>query len=293
MFLPVDALHGRCTTERRALPGRPSLHNDDSSSHPPLPIPELHQQLDRRSGRRPKRCDSLDGVTRPIVSSQLLLGGPCCLGFRDTIEPSSRGQLKTNWRLGPIYQSKGGMRGEQASRFDIVVGSVAGGCLSTLLGHPLDTIKVHKQVNPALTNSSALQVVRYLSQGSIMRLFRGISAPMANQVLMNTVMFSTFDRTRSFASERLDGNAAAVGDGLLSGFATACLSTPADWFKIRSQMSLSSPFDGSTTSSLLSVLRMDAEMNGERRHLAVIRTIYRGHVANLCREGVFTMVYVR
>ena len=184
------------------------------------------------------------------------------------------------------------MRGEQASKFDIVAGSVAGGCLSTLLGHPLDTIKVHKQVNPALTNSSALQVVRYLSQGSIMRLFSGISAPMANQVLMNTVMFSTFDRTRSFASERLDGNAAAVGAGLLSGFATACLSTPADWFKIRSQMSLSSPFDGSTTSSLLSVLKSDAEMNGERRPLALIRTIYRGHVANLCREGVFTMVYL-
>ena len=57
-----------------------------------------------------------------------------------------------------------------------------------------------------------------------MILFRGISAPMTHQVLMNTVMFSTFDRTRSFASERLDGNVAAMGAGLLSGFATACLS---------------------------------------------------------------------
>ena len=184
------------------------------------------------------------------------------------------------------------MRGEQASKSDIVAGSVTAGCLSTLLGHPLDTIKVHKQVNPALANSSALQVVRFLSQGSFMRLFRGISAPMANQVLMNTVMFSTFDRTRSFASERLDGNAAAMGAGLLSGFATACLSTPADWFKIRSQISLSSSFDGSATSSLLSVLKRDAETNGKRRPFALIRTIYRGHLANLCREGVFTMVYL-
>ena len=102
-----------------------------------------------------------------------------------------------------------------------------------------------------------------------MILFRGISAPMTHQVLMNTVMFSTFDRTRSFASERLDGNVAAMGAGLLSGFATACLSMPADWFKIRSQISLSLLFDSSTTRSLLSVLKKDAETNGKHRPFAL------------------------
>jgi solute carrier family 25 carnitine/acylcarnitine transporter 20/29 len=154
-----------------------------------------------------------------------------------------------------------------------IAGATGAGCASTLLGHPLDTIKVHLQTNPKL--SSTLHATTSLLQnnaGNPLVFFRGMAPPLVNAVVMNTVMFSVF---RSVKQSLPDGTTGALTAGFLSGLATACLSTPTDFVKIQSQLR------GIRSATVLAEIA---------RTNPVI--LCRGHVANLGREGLFTMVYL-
>lgn len=178
-----------------------------------------------------------------------------------------------------------------------IAGSITAGCFSTILGHPLDTIKVHQQTSAKFINpSSSLHVAKELCQGNVLRLFKGIGPPMANQIIMNSVMFSVFHKVKDVTSQSgMDDKSAALCSGLLSGLATACLSTPFDWFKIQAQLSLtkssSKPTDVIARTDVLSICKHLWHDNNQQM-TKVIQTIYRGHVPNLAREGVFTMVYL-
>ena len=84
---------------------------------------------------------------------------------------------------------------------------------------------------------------------------------------------------------------AAVTAGLLSGFAIATLSTPLDWIKIQAQLqqvSSNEKYDKRNGMSILQNLLRENQYNV----MKTMRTLYRGHVPNLAREGVFTMVYL-
>jgi solute carrier family 25 carnitine/acylcarnitine transporter 20/29 len=149
--------------------------------------------------------------------------------------------------------------GRFSSYEEHIVGSTVAGVGSTILGHPLDSIKTHLQTNPKLQNS--FHVIREVKLG----IFRGMAPPLISAIAMNTVMFSVFDQVNE-----------QVGDpfiaGILSGFATAMISTPMDYVKIHAQLS-------------------------GRQSWSIVRAtspfmLYRGHVANLGREGLFTMVYL-
>lgn len=190
-----------------------------------------------------------------------------------------------------------------------IAGSITAGIFSTAIGHPLDTIKIHQQTKSHLfTNpSSSFHVGRVLSQGNVFRLFKGIGPPMANQIIMNTVMFTVFQKTKGVlvtsgqqsvgdgdgAAPLLDETTAALCSGLLSGFATACLSTPFDWFKIQAQLTLLDSHNGSVggavkasrTDMLAICKQLWHDSNGQGTK--VMQTIYRGHTPNLAREGVF------
>ena len=91
-----------------------------------------------------------------------------------------------------------------------ILGSVVAGISSTVLGHPLDTVKTHLQTNPELTSS--LQVVKKLR----LEVFRGIAPPLVNAIIMNSVMFSVFDAVEA----RMNNPFIA---GIISGFATAMI----------------------------------------------------------------------
>jgi len=166
-----------------------------------------------------------------------------------------------------------------------IAGSMTGGCVSTVLGHPLDTIKVHQQTQPNVSRVGLFHIAKNLGA---FQLFRGIGPPMMSQIIMNTVMFSVFRNVKEITSNSsvMDENVSAMCAGLISGFATACLSTPSDWIKIQAQLSQNSKMDSSFL--ILKRLIQDHQHQSGK----VIQIVYRGHVANLCREGVFTMVYL-
>ena len=148
-----------------------------------------------------------------------------------------------------------------------IIGSVVAGISSTVLGHPLDTVKTHLQTNPHFHNS--MEVVTKLR----LEVFRGMAPPLVNAIIMNSVMFSVFDAVDA----RVNNPFIA---GIISGFATAVISTPMDYIKI--QMQLSSK--NRTVSSVL--------FRNERMDLSLIQKLYRGFTLNLAREGIFTMVYL-
>lgn len=155
------------------------------------------------------------------------------------------------------------------------MGSVVAGISSTVLGHPLDTIKTHLQTNPNYSNS--LEVARKLRAG----VFRGMAPPLINAIIMNSVMFSVFDTVEA----RVKNPFVA---GVLSGFATAIVSTPTDYVKIQMQL-----MSGKENATLSSILRQNTNHNDPKNvTLDTLRKLYRGFTLNLAREGVFTMIYL-
>lgn len=152
--------------------------------------------------------------------------------------------------------------------FAEIVAATGAGVVTTVVGHPLDTIKVHLQTNASLKGT--VQASKSLIQQRA--LFRGIAPPLVNAVVMNTVMFSVFTAIKEKTGGNEDSFWSALVAGLVSGFATACISTPTDYVKIHAQV------HGVSQAKLI--------------YSTPFLHLFRGHVANLGREGVFTMVYL-
>lgn len=158
---------------------------------------------------------------------------------------------------------------------DEMLAAAGAGCAATLVGHPLDTLKVHLQTQPHL--STTFRAAQSLFHAGPCVFMRGIGPPLCNAVLMNTVMFGVFNRLKhsSGLSYVAGETASSLVAGLVSGCAIACIGTPMDFVKIHAQL------HGGRSLTILS--------HALRRHP---RALLRGHTANLGREGIFTMVYL-
>ena len=153
------------------------------------------------------------------------------------------------------------------------VSASASGCCATLLGHPLDCLKVRMQAEQTTIRQGALPTAAtMLRREGVRAFFRGCGPPLINAVLMNTVMFVCFAEFRK-RSTFLGDVGGALASGCLAGVATATLSTPFDFVKIQAQL-----HGGAPLPTALAALRAGA--------------LFRGHAANCLREGVFTAVYL-
>jgi hypothetical protein len=169
-----------------------------------------------------------------------------------------------------------------------VLGAAGAGCVSTLLGHPLDTIKTHLQTNHSYQTS--WQVATSLRSG----LWRGMGPPLMNAIVMNTVMFSVFENVKQSLGGQDQELSTSLLAGIGAGIATACISTPTDYVKIHAQLS---PQSSSSLQIVRQTLMMTKQQQAQaqpnnKKHPAAVAVFYRGHVANLLREGIFTMVYL-
>ena len=161
-----------------------------------------------------------------------------------------------------------------------IIGATTAGVVTTVVGHPLDTLKVHLQTTASSHNVSTWQMASRLFQERL--LFRGMLPPLANAIIMNTVMFGAFQSVKKACGE-VDDPYHSLAAGLVSGFATACISTPTDYFKIQAQL-------GKTTACTNSMSRCFSKLM--QYNPQSITRVFRGHTVNLGREGVFTMVYL-
>ena len=157
-----------------------------------------------------------------------------------------------------------------------IVASACSGCTATLLGHPLDCIKVRLQAmqRPGMTTfSCAMDLLKTEGPPAFLR---GVGAPLINAVIMNTVMFVAFEEARKRLPDTTVGSLLA---GAISGLATSVLSTPTDWLKVQAQVRAAKVRD-----VLSDVLRAGP--------LHAPRKMFTGHTMNMLREGVFTAVYL-
>uniref|UniRef100_A0A7S1BPG3 Mitochondrial carrier protein n=1 Tax=Corethron hystrix TaxID=216773 RepID=A0A7S1BPG3_9STRA len=149
-----------------------------------------------------------------------------------------------------------------------IIGATCAGCASTLIGHPLDTLKVHLQTGSQLSNNAVSAARSLFTVHGPGVFFRGIGPPLFNAVLMNTVMFSVFNSFK-------DSSQSALYAGFISGIATAFISTPTDFIKVQAQVT------GGNSREVLRKIVLRHPM-----------ALFRGHIPNLAREGIFTMVYL-
>ena len=153
---------------------------------------------------------------------------------------------------------------------EIVAGS-ASGLICTLIGHPLDCVKVRQQADAARgrPTSTAARAARMLREEGVQAFARGVGPPLVNAALMNSLMFVVFAECRRMLPDNAFG---AFASGAIAGVATATLSTPFDYLKIQAQVRGSRPL------AVLGATRPGV--------------LFRGHAMNMLREGVFTCVYL-
>lgn len=154
-----------------------------------------------------------------------------------------------------------------------IAASTAAGSAATVLGHPLDCVKVRLQAAQSADLSTAACAMRMLRAEGPRAFTKGLAPPLVNSILMNTLMFVVFAEAR----KRLPaGSMGAIWAGAISGIATAFLSTPFDLIKIQAQLGAKE----SGRELLIRLLRTNSKL------------LYTGHTANLFREGIFTAAYL-
>eukprot|EP01048_Picozoa_sp_COSAG05_P014986 COSAG05_NODE_1752_length_4149_cov_2.831108_3_plen_204_part_00 len=116
----------------------------------------------------------------------------------------------------------------------------AGGVCECLSGHPLDTVKVRLvQAQGGSTTAAAKglrctfsEIVRLEGLGG---LYRGVSSPLAGLVLINAVMFSSFETASKVIGRGQPPLTTAFLAGLVSGAATTAVDSPVDLVKVQLQ----------------------------------------------------------
>ena len=110
---------------------------------------------------------------------------------------------------------------------EIVAGS-ASGLICTLIGHPLDCVKVRQQADAARgrPTSTAARAARMLREEGVQAFARGVGPPLVNAALVNSLMFVVFAECRRMLPDNAFG---AFASGAIAGVATATLSTPWCW----------------------------------------------------------------
>ncbi|XP_038214780.1 mitochondrial basic amino acids transporter-like [Zerene cesonia] len=114
---------------------------------------------------------------------------------------------------------------------DFVAGCI-GGCAGIIVGHPLDTLKVHIQAG----RGSALECTKALLKGgSLSTAYRGVGAPLGGVAAINAVVFGAYGNTiRSLPnSESLIAHGIA---GSISGLLQSLICAPIELIKTRQQL---------------------------------------------------------
>ncbi|GJQ80273.1 hypothetical protein Trydic_g18699, partial [Trypoxylus dichotomus] len=121
---------------------------------------------------------------------------------------------------------------------DFIAGCL-GGCAGVVVGHPLDTIKVHLQTqnlkNPQYTG--AYQCFKSLvAKDGIRGLYRGISSPLAGVAGINAIIFGVYGNTQRYQNDPNAIASCAIA-GAAAGLSQSFLTGPMELIKIRMQVS--------------------------------------------------------
>uniref|UniRef100_A0A336LHN7 CSON014443 protein n=1 Tax=Culicoides sonorensis TaxID=179676 RepID=A0A336LHN7_CULSO len=120
---------------------------------------------------------------------------------------------------------------------DFLAGCV-GGCAGVLVGHPLDTVKVHLQTqdprNPRY--SGTIDCLRkIIAKESVRGLYKGLASPIGGVAFMNAIVFGVYGNVQKHYSnpESLQAHFLA---GSAAGMAQSVICSPMELIKTRLQL---------------------------------------------------------
>lgn len=117
------------------------------------------------------------------------------------------------------------------------------GCAGVLVGHPLDTVKVHMQTqnhkNPLYKNTWHC-LTTIAKQDSIRGLYRGMSSPMAGVAAVNAVAFGVYGNVQRLTSDP-NGLMSHFLAGGAAGLCQSLICSPMELIKTRLQLQHTNP----------------------------------------------------
>lgn len=164
------------------------------------------------------------------------------------------------------------------------------GVLGTVLGFPLDSLKVRMQI----THKSMLQSAKLIySDGGVMNFYRGVASPLVALTILNTLNFSTynhFSRMLIGGPVKLTNNQFEWRVGLAAacvGPLSSCISTPFEL--VKTQMQLNSKNTGPSESHVQFKNSLHATTYISRTMGPL--ALFKGYGVNTVREMVFLGTY--
>ncbi|CAH0407016.1 unnamed protein product [Chilo suppressalis] len=159
---------------------------------------------------------------------------------------------------------------------DFVAGCI-GGCVGIVVGHPLDTLKVHVQSG----RGSAFECTKALLKGgTLATAYRGVGAPLGGIAVVNAIVFGTYGNTRRALPDS-DSLLAHATAGCVAGFVQSFICGPLELVKTRLQ--LAKPGDGMPTGTWAGA-----------RHIVRtggLKALYRGLGITIARDSPGLAVY--
>ncbi|XP_033908790.1 solute carrier family 25 member 48 [Acipenser ruthenus] len=117
-----------------------------------------------------------------------------------------------------------------------------GGAASTVVGHPLDTVKTRLQAGKGYKNTFHCILTVYRKE-NVSGFFKGLSFPLASITLYNSVVFGVYSNTQRLIRESRSGTERRGPDlvelvlsSIAAGFISVGIGAPVDLVKIRLQM---------------------------------------------------------
>ena len=110
---------------------------------------------------------------------------------------------------------------------DVIINSFVAGAAQTLIGHPFDTIKTYKQINPSKKiNILALNLIK---NNGLLYLYRGFLPPLIGGCIQNSFMFSTENYLQKICKNNYIS-------GFFAGGITSLIVSPSELFKTKLQV---------------------------------------------------------
>lgn len=176
-------------------------------------------------------------------------------------------------------------------RNDTISGAFAG-VVGTVLGHPLDIVKVRVQVARAAAAASGSQtfqsrgivshLVEIARREGVLALYKGVLSPVVALTILNTISFVLYGKAKRYCeSQNLPIYFCCFVGGFFSGLSLSFISTPFEMVKIQMQLDniREKKFRHSTQCS-----RYLYRTYG-------IPAFYKGFCVNTVRETIYSAVY--
>eukprot|EP01125_Pyxidicula_operculata_P012840 TRINITY_DN4232_c0_g1_i2.p1 TRINITY_DN4232_c0_g1~~TRINITY_DN4232_c0_g1_i2.p1 ORF type:complete len:327 (+),score=31.46 TRINITY_DN4232_c0_g1_i2:39-983(+) len=159
------------------------------------------------------------------------------------------------------------------------------GIAGTVIGHPLDTVKVRLQTQPGKYNGMFNCLTTIAKSEGVFALFKGIVAPIINLTILNSLSFTVYGQSKEIVQSMFDVEELRTPHyylaGSMVGVFCSIISTPFEMVKVQMQLDniTKRMFSGS----------IQCAMYIKKNH--GVHSLFYGYLVNAAREILFCTIY--